>query len=226
MGANQYTKGPLSKDQTRFCVLCGERFVCGYQTRRVFCSMACSGRSRRAGLDVECQGCGKTIYAAANRLGRKKYCSKTCRSSAVNHVVQTQLGVGHCVLCGAEYINRIGPAARQKYCSRSCAKTAGDELNNKRRRELRQAGIRLSSRDWRRKAHDYYFKRCAICGFDTITEVHHILPRTDGGTDDPDNLIVLCPNHHAMADRGMLTTESLVAAARSNVKQSPLFAEV
>lgn len=29
--------------------------------------------------------------------------------------------------------------------------------------------------------------------------VHHILPRYVGGKDDPENLILLCPNHHAVA---------------------------
>lgn len=46
--------------------------------------------------------------------------------------------------------------------------------------------------------------KCAVCSFDEVVEVHHIIPQRAGGTDDPDNLILLCPNHHAMADRGML----------------------
>ena len=36
---------------------------------------------------------------------------------------------------------------------------------------------------------------CAICAY-PITEQHHILPRSMGGSDDPENLIALCPNHH------------------------------
>lgn len=51
--------------------------------------------------------------------------------------------------------------------------------------------------------------KCAICGFDEVIEVHHIVPRRIGGTDELDNLIVLCPNHHALADRGMIVINKL-----------------
>jgi 5-methylcytosine-specific restriction endonuclease McrA len=53
--------------------------------------------------------------------------------------------------------------------------------------------------------------KCPIpgCGFDSVVEIHHIIPRSIGGTDEPANLILLCPNHHAMADRGMLFIKDL-----------------
>jgi len=37
--------------------------------------------------------------------------------------------------------------------------------------------------------------RCTICS-ERCFEVHHILEQSEGGTDEPDNLIVLCPNCH------------------------------
>jgi predicted restriction endonuclease len=49
-----------------------------------------------------------------------------------------------------------------------------------------------------------YGSKCVVCSFDEVVEVHHIVPRREGGSDDPDNVVVLCPNHHALADRGML----------------------
>lgn len=52
--------------------------------------------------------------------------------------------------------------------------------------------------------YDKYHGKCAICNFDEVVEVHHMIPRYLGGTDHPDNLILLCPSHHALADRGML----------------------
>jgi endogenous inhibitor of DNA gyrase (YacG/DUF329 family) len=53
--------------------------------------------------------------------------------------------------------------------------------------------------------------RCRVCGFDTLVEVHHIMPRRQGGPDTLDNLITLCPNHHTMADRGLISVEELRA---------------
>lgn len=49
-----------------------------------------------------------------------------------------------------------------------------------------------------------YEGKCAVCKFDEVVEVHHRKPRRAGGGDNIENLILLCPNHHAMADRGML----------------------
>lgn len=53
---------------------------------------------------------------------------------------------------------------------------------------------------------------CRVCGFALLAEVHHIVPRREGGSDDPSNLITLCPTHHEMADRGMIPRGDLLAA--------------
>lgn len=49
-----------------------------------------------------------------------------------------------------------------------------------------------------------YKGKCAVCDFDDVLSIHHIKPRYLGGGDNEENLIALCPNHHALADRGML----------------------
>ncbi|MBI2144432.1 HNH endonuclease [Candidatus Woesearchaeota archaeon] len=41
-------------------------------------------------------------------------------------------------------------------------------------------------------------KKCLICGFDKIFDVHHLVAKSKGGSHTLDNLIVLCPNHHKM----------------------------
>lgn len=48
--------------------------------------------------------------------------------------------------------------------------------------------------------------RCAVpgCRLATFTDVHHLKPRADGGTHDPDNLCVLCAAHHGALHRGAL----------------------
>jgi hypothetical protein len=47
--------------------------------------------------------------------------------------------------------------------------------------------------------------KCQICGYDKFVNVCHIEPRFKGGSDAVENAIVLCPNHHAELDYGMLT---------------------
>lgn len=39
--------------------------------------------------------------------------------------------------------------------------------------------------------------RCRECNYFKHLEVHHIIPKSKGGTDDPDNLITLCGRCHA-----------------------------
>jgi len=40
---------------------------------------------------------------------------------------------------------------------------------------------------------------CALCERDGPIHVHHVRPRSMGGTNDPGNLIALCPVCHAIA---------------------------
>lgn len=40
---------------------------------------------------------------------------------------------------------------------------------------------------------------CAICEWNESTcDIHHIIEKSNGGTDDISNLIIVCPNHHRM----------------------------
>jgi predicted HNH restriction endonuclease len=75
-----------------------------------------------------------------------------------------------------------------------------------------------------------YSCRCAVCGWHlpTITpkgnqyqggcELHHIIAYKDGGTETVDNLILLCPNCHKLADCGILTADEL----RQHLRDKPV----
>ncbi|WP_435193761.1 HNH endonuclease [Natronomonas sp. EA1] len=61
---------------------------------------------------------------------------------------------------------------------------------------------------------DLYFERanrqCEWCGEEVDSpDTHHITPRGEGGPNEPRNLIVLCPNCHRKADRGMISRSKL-----------------
>lgn len=62
--------------------------------------------------------------------------------------------------------------------------------------------------------HRLYYDRanrhCEHCGEEIDhPEVHHIIPRSEGGPNDPENLIVLCPSCHSRADTGALSKSQL-----------------
>lgn len=49
-----------------------------------------------------------------------------------------------------------------------------------------------------------YEAKCQICGMEDILEVHHRIPIKNGGSNEANNLMILCPNHHAMIHMGLL----------------------
>ena len=55
----------------------------------------------------------------------------------------------------------------------------------------------MISKATRRKLETVWKNQCAICGNKDFLEVHHINPKTSGGTDDYDNLILLCACCHS-----------------------------
>ena len=47
---------------------------------------------------------------------------------------------------------------------------------------------------------------CSSCGWnEAYCDIHHIIPRSKGGTDDYDNLTYICPNCHRLAHRNKLS---------------------
>ena len=49
----------------------------------------------------------------------------------------------------------------------------------------------------KRKMLEVWKDECAICGSKDFLEFHHITPKSKGGSDDYDNIIVLCACCHA-----------------------------
>lgn len=63
-------------------------------------------------------------------------------------------------------------------------------------------------------------QNCEWCDdhFDHL-QVHHIEPRREGGPNDPENLIVLCPNCHENADREAIPRSKLRAKVRRQIER-------
>ena len=61
-----------------------------------------------------------------------------------------------------------------------------------------------------KKMKKLYKNKCQVCGisiYDIYSEVHHVWglgEKPVGGDDDYDNMLVLCPNHHAFFDIGLI----------------------
>lgn len=55
----------------------------------------------------------------------------------------------------------------------------------------------MISKSTKRKVTDFWENKCAICDNKDYIEFHHITPIAAGGTDDYDNIILLCACCHA-----------------------------
>lgn len=55
----------------------------------------------------------------------------------------------------------------------------------------------MVSKATKRKVAEFWNHQCAICGRNDFLEFHHLTEKSNGGTDDYDNLILLCACCHA-----------------------------
>lgn len=52
-------------------------------------------------------------------------------------------------------------------------------------------------------------KQCKICKYDRIINIHHIIERKHGGTNELNNLITLCPNCHSLVHNNIIKINSI-----------------
>lgn len=126
-----------------------------------------------------------------------------------------------CAQCGNTF-ECDSPYSR-KYCSLSCQRRATINASNSKHKE------KLSVYNHKGKIAplliERYGHKCAICGWQAFkesfavidgtaykangNEIHHIVPVRAGGLSEWDNLILLCPNHHKLANMGLISAEEL-----------------
>ncbi len=128
-----------------------------------------------------------------------------------------------CPICGKEIPE--GSGNHRKYCSNKCSRAANRDIKEISDRACKMAPIR-------EQIFQAYGCRCAICGWRgcdepgmvgnnghhqwaCMNQIHHIIPVSKGGGEDVENLILLCPNHHKMADLGAIAAEHLQEIAKA-----------
>ena len=154
---------------------------------------------------VTCAACGTPFVSSTTR---QKLCGITCRSTwfKINPPRERKKVLVGCDVCGAS-IYRM-PIKTGHACSDRCRNIL---VGSKLRGRISQPKKLALRRDR---------GRCRECGFDVMVEVHHIHQRQHGGDDNLDNLITLCPNHHSMADRGLLPMDHLRGLLAATKRES------
>lgn len=205
------------------CVICNKAFRVRKRPDRPdnqkFCSRQCYQIWRKqnegSGKVTEpCTMCGTPVERWPSQMHSAVFCSKSC-ANKYNHqnANETRKDKGRnrvamkCAHCGDTFYAPPSALDKYKYCSRKCYnehRTIDDSFTNFRNRAL--------------KAFEH---ECIICGFSIAVQVHHIVPRSEGGSNDIDNAAVLCPNHHVMADRGLIEPEQLKSLTLAAIAQLP-----
>ena len=75
------------------------------------------------------------------------------------------------------------------------------------KKKLRRKPSRTSS--FRRRLIKVYGHRCMVCGYKKSVHAHHVIPRSEGGSDKTKNGVLLCPNCHVEAHEGRISRSKL-----------------
>ena len=91
-----------------------------------------------------------------------------------------------CPVCNEKFQTKKGAKGEKTTCSYSCSNTFFSKKRNKPENYKRYRTICFKK----------WPKKCFLCDFDCVIDVHHIDQNHDNN--NVSNLIPLCPNHHRM----------------------------
>lgn len=142
--------------------------------------------------------CGRSCAATYNNK-RRKHTDKTKEKIRLSLLKQRK--PKQCKGCSEDF---LPDKYYRKYCSLKCS-TAG-----RGRRKRNQISHRTITKIMHRAFPDW---KCPLCSWNKTWDLHHIIPRRHGGSDDLHNLVMLCPNHHSIADLGQIDNQKLTQHA-------------
>ena len=155
-----------------------------------------------------CVTCGNTFQAdlREHKRGNAHYCSLKCVAHRPNKKVKKIPTT--CVYCNTSFLSG---SLETKYCSREC------KLRNYRKKQ--KPDIEFHANSLARVLKEL---PCEICGWnETTRDVHHIIPVSEGGKSAMSNLIVVCPNHHRMYHKHLISEEATEAALKLRLSLHP-----
>lgn len=149
-------------------------------------------------VDKVCENCNNIFKVEKRELnrGNGKYCSLSC--SAKNQRKYAKIYKLVCVCCNNIFNAKYSQA---KYCSKNCKLKIYRKL---------QKDKELSITTFYRILEN---TPCEICNWnESNRDLHHIIHVSQGGKTTLNNIISLCPNHHRLAHRNLLSKEVLLNA--------------
>lgn len=138
-----------------------------------------------------CKECGKELTK-----GQRVFCCQSCAAKYNNRSrVTTTKGktkIATCIRCGQEFLASIHINKCKCICPKCKTHNRPHSKNKSQILTLSDISKRTMMKILKRMN-----AKCSICGWNEAScDLHHIVPRKNGGGDNFDNLIVVCPNCH------------------------------
>ncbi len=158
----------------------------------------------------QCINCEKEIPEYKDK--RQKFCDRSCAATFNNRLHPKRRPERLCSRCSKPL------SSGAKLCqgcvnARHLERVQGQPTVNYMLKDSASRAKNSPIRKWARRTLELEgrARKCEKCGFDLVIQVCHIRPIVDfpedtlmGVVNSAGNLIYLCPNHHAMLDRGLL----------------------
>lgn len=162
-----------------------------------------------------CSWCYKEFLVENREVNRGggKFCSRTCSANYGNLYKHPITKI--CKFCEKQYETN---SKKSLYCSKLC-------ITHAKRSRTIKAGSKYINRSTLqrriiKKLGPSNFK-CFICNWnEAMCDIHHIKPKSLGGSSNFSNLTVLCPNHHRLAERDILSTLPSVSERYRTISSS------
>lgn len=149
-------------------------------------------------MNVKCDYCKIEFNRRPSRVKEKNFCSNECRGKFISK--QNTISCS-CAECGVEIVKTKSQLEKSKsgnvFCSQSCAAVHNNKLfTGTNARNWKEDSNCV---DYRKIAFNNKPKICEKCGYnkyEEILQVHHV--DHDRENNNIGNLMVLCPNCHAV----------------------------
>lgn len=169
----------------------------------------------RKNTKSKCLNCDKLFYPAVSEIkrGNGKFCSLSCvcHYRNKNYLIRTtKKETKTCLYCKKKFLH-IPYKGLGKFCSKACfySSKKGKQPwhpNQNVRRKLKEI------------AFDVYGYKCEICEYSITVDIHHLIPRSQNGSNNINNIAVLCPNHHREYHIGLLVKEDIYNLRNKSVE--------
>lgn len=131
--------------------------------------------------EIKCGNCDKTIKV--NKFADNSSLCEECKEERHKYI---------CEECGNSFCRKTKFKKGRKIHCPDCIRSVVHVKDLNEINSILEVSTRTVSKILKRAGIG-----CMICGWNKATcDIHHIKEKSNGGTDDEENLIILCPNCH------------------------------